>query len=232
MTQRWERWIERFAEEVTSALVAHGRSDQAAKEMGRLASGIAQLSIGNAERGAYEERLELAKQDRSNKGQHAAPGDIAAMFQGHIAGFDTWKDRLCERVSVVIGGAGYSVASKSIVKASNAVAGTQPKLLKDRFRSTEQFNRFLALLMEHRIVDAGGAFLPGHGQKSRLWGAYEGVSENPSAMFSIGTDAEVVVTLNTAFPSLHLSPSRPQDLRGTNGHTAMRSAFKGASLPQ
>lgn len=102
LTQRWERWAEGFAEEVRAAFVAHGQGGQAAKEVGRLASGIAQLSIGNAERTAYEERLELARQDLSNRGQYAAPGDIAAMFQGHIEGFNTWRVRLVERVGAVV----------------------------------------------------------------------------------------------------------------------------------
>lgn len=102
LTQRWERWAEGFAEEVRAAFVAHGQGGQAAKEVGRLASGIAQLSIGNAERTAYEARLELAKQDLSNRGQYAAPGDIAAMFQGHIEGFNTWRVRLVERVGAVV----------------------------------------------------------------------------------------------------------------------------------
>jgi len=102
LTQRWVRWIEDFAEEVRAAFVAHGQGEQAAKEVGRLASGIAKLSIGNAERTAYEARLELARQDLSNRGQYAAPGDIAAMFQGHIEGFNTWRVRLVERVGAVV----------------------------------------------------------------------------------------------------------------------------------
>lgn len=102
LTQRWERWAKGFAEEVRAAFVAHGQGEQAAKEVGRLASGIAQLSIGNAERTAYEARLELARQDLSNRGQYAAPGDIAAMFQGHIEGFNTWRARLVERVGAVV----------------------------------------------------------------------------------------------------------------------------------
>lgn len=102
LTQRWERWAEGFAEEVRAAFVAHGQGEQAAKEVGRLASGIAQLSIGNAERTAYEARLERARQDLSNRGQYAAPGDIAAMFQRHIEGFNTWRVRLVERVGAVV----------------------------------------------------------------------------------------------------------------------------------
>lgn len=102
LTQRWERWAEGFAEEVRAAFVAHGQGEQAAKEVGRLASGIAQLSLGNAERTAYEARLELARQDLSNRGQYAAPGDVAAMFQGHIEGFNTWRVRLVERVEATL----------------------------------------------------------------------------------------------------------------------------------
>ncbi|MBS1580816.1 MAG: hypothetical protein JST66_01315 [Bacteroidetes bacterium] len=103
--------------------------------------------------------------------------------------------------------------------------------LRDRFRSPQQFERFIALLVERRIVDVDGAFLAGHGQKSRLWGAYEGASENRTLKIAIGTDAEIVATLNDAFPSLTLSAARPQDLRGTKAHAAMRAAFQVARFP-
>lgn len=136
---------------------------------------------------------------------------------------------LVQRIDLLIETDGLQGIWKSTTKPMESEA---PKPLKDRFRSADQYRRFMDLLAEHRIVDAGGSFLSGHGQKSRLWGAYEGASENPSALFSIGTDAEIVATLNAAFPSLRLSASRPQDLRGTKGHTTMRSLFKVATLPQ
>jgi hypothetical protein len=107
-----------------------------------------------------------------------------------------------------------------------------PKPLKERFPKPEQFARFIELLQEHEIVDAGGAFIQGHDHKSRLHGAYQGASENPSLRFSTGSDAEIVATLNNAFPTLRLSTARPHDLRGTKGNVAMRSAFKAAVFPR
>ncbi|HRH71327.1 MAG TPA: hypothetical protein PLB89_17630 [Flavobacteriales bacterium] len=119
LTQRWERWITVYSKQVAAALDAHGESEQASKEVGRLSSGIAQLSIGIAERATYEERLELAKKDLSNRGQHAAPGDIAAMFHGHIEGFYTWRERLLEHLGAVEKGGAVPVplAAKMKVKA-------------------------------------------------------------------------------------------------------------------
>lgn len=107
-----------------------------------------------------------------------------------------------------------------------------PKPLKERFPKPEQYARFIELLQEHEIVDAGGAFIKGHGQKSRLYGAYQGASENPTLRFSIGPLPEIVATLNNAFSTLCLSPGRPQDLRDTKGNVAMRSVFKAAVFPR
>jgi hypothetical protein len=107
-----------------------------------------------------------------------------------------------------------------------------PKPLKERFPKPEQYARFIQLLQEHEIVDAGGAFIQGHGQKGRLYGAYHGASENPALRFSIGPLPEIVATLNIAFPTLQLSAARPQDLRGTKGNDAMRSKFKAAAFPR
>ena len=108
----------------------------------------------------------------------------------------------------------------------------EPKPLKERFPKPEQYARFIELLQEHEIVDSGGAFVPGHDHKSRLLGAYEGASENPSLRFSTGSDAEIVATLNNAFPTLRLSSARPQDLRGTGGNVELRLAFKTAVFPR
>lgn len=107
-----------------------------------------------------------------------------------------------------------------------------PKPLKERFPKPEQYARFIELLQEQEIVDAGGAFIEGHGQKSRLYGAYQGASENPALRFSTGPLPEIVATLNNAFPTLRLSAARPQDLRGTKGNEAMRSMFKTAVFPR
>jgi hypothetical protein len=107
-----------------------------------------------------------------------------------------------------------------------------PKPLRERFPKPEQYARFIQLLQEHEIVDAGGAFIQGHGQKGRLYGAYYGASENPALRFSIGPLPEIVATLNIAFPTLQLSAARPQDLRGTKGNDAMRSTFKAAAFPR
>ena len=107
-----------------------------------------------------------------------------------------------------------------------------PKPLKERFRKPEQYARFIQLLQEHEIVDAGGAFIHGHGRKSRLFGAYQGASENPALRFSTGSLSEIVATLNGAFSNLELSAGKPQDLPGTKGHTKMRKAFKEAVFPR
>ncbi|MBZ0205921.1 MAG: hypothetical protein K8H89_06315 [Flavobacteriales bacterium] len=107
-----------------------------------------------------------------------------------------------------------------------------PKPLKERFPKPEQYARFIELLQEHEIVDAGGAFIHGHGRKSRLFGAYQGASENPALRFSTGSLHEIVATLNGAFSNLKLSAGKPQDLHGTKGHTKMRKAFKEALFPR
>lgn len=107
-----------------------------------------------------------------------------------------------------------------------------PKPLRERFPKPEQYARFIELLQEHEIVDAGGAFIQGHSQKGRLYGAYQGASENPALRFSIGPLPEIVATLNIAFPTLQLSAARPQDLQGTKGNEAMRSKFKAAAFPR
>ncbi|MBS1937595.1 MAG: hypothetical protein JSS84_07265 [Bacteroidetes bacterium] len=154
LTQRWERWAEGFAEEVRAAFVAHGQGEQAAKEVGRLASGIAQLSIGNAERTAYEERLELARQDLSNRGQYAAPGDIAAMFQGHIKGFKTWRGRLVERVGSVVSSA-TDTNNKEEADLLNIVGGDE--------RILTAFGR---LLKERRITNDDGNYIRAHNERA------------------------------------------------------------------
>lgn len=118
LAQRWEHWIEVFASEVEHAFNAHNQNGRAAKEVERLASGIAHLRIGEAERIAYEERLELATTDWSNKGQYAAPGDIAAMFQGHIESFNAWRDRLLERLKVVGVGNDPAMPKMSVLQVS------------------------------------------------------------------------------------------------------------------
>ena len=106
-----------------------------------------------------------------------------------------------------------------------------PKPLKDRFPKPEQYVRFIELLQEHEIVDVGGTFIHGHGRKSRLFGAYQGASENPALRFSTGSLSEIVATLNGAFSNLELSAAKPQDLHGTKGHTKMRKAFSEAVFP-
>jgi len=107
-----------------------------------------------------------------------------------------------------------------------------PKPLKERFRTPGQYARFIELLQEHKIVDAGGAFIRGHGRKSRLFGAYQGASENPALRFSTGSLPEIVATLNDAFRNLELSAAKPQDMIGTKGHTKMRAAFQEATFPR
>lgn len=107
---------------------------------------------------------------------------------------------------------------------------SHPTPLKGRFPSAEQYTRFIELLQEFEIISADGAFIHGHGRKSRLWGACRGASENSALLFSIDSDPEIVATLNDAFPDLKLSQARPQDLRGTKGYNEMRLAFRGASF--
>ena len=124
-----------------------------------------------------------------------------------------------------------SDAPKAASKAKRLLQDA-PKPLKERFPKPEQFARFMELLQEHEIVDAGGAFIHGHGRKSRLFGAYQGASENPALRFSIGSLPEIVATLNDAFSNLRLSAGKPQDLHGTKGHTKMRKAFKEALFPR
>jgi hypothetical protein len=120
---------------------------------------------------------------------------------------------------------------KAVAKAKQQQKAA-PKPLKERFPKPEQFARFIELLQEHEIVDAGGEFIPGHGRKSTLFGAYQGASENPALRFSIGPLPEIVATLNDAFSNLELSAAKPQDLHGTKGHTKMRKAFKEALFPR
>lgn len=173
LTQRWERWAEGFAEEVRAAFVAHGQGEQATKEVGRLASGIAQLSIGNAERTAYEERLELARQDLSNRGQYAAPGDIAAMFQGHIKGFKTWRGRLVERVGSVVSSA-TDTNNKEEADLLSIVGGDE--------RILTAFDR---LLRARGHTDAEGNYIRAHNQRALVLACldaackYQGTSEVP-----------------------------------------------------
>lgn len=119
---------------------------------------------------------------------------------------------------------------KAVAKAKQSQKDA-PKPLKERFPKPEQYARFIQLLQEHEIVDAGEAFIQGHGQKGRLYGAYHGASENPALRFSIGPLPEIVETLNNAFSTLRLSTARPQDLRGTKGNEEMRSVFKAAVFP-
>lgn len=107
-----------------------------------------------------------------------------------------------------------------------------PKTLKERFSKSEHFDRFMELLQKHTIVDAGGAFIPGYGRKSRLFGAYQGASENPALRLSTGSLPEMVATLNDAFSTLRLSKAKPQDLIGTGGYEKMRKAFNVAVFPQ
>jgi hypothetical protein len=157
--------------------------------------------------------------------QPPAPRDVAERItKGELK--STVPDGLKAEVSA------WMEARRKATSKSKQQEKDDPKPLKERFPSPEQFARFMELLQEHEIVDAGGAFIEGHGQKSRLFGAYQGASENPSLRFSTGSDAEIVATLNYAFPTLRLSEARPQDLRGTKGYEAMRPVFKTAVFPR
>lgn len=98
LTKRWERWSDGYTAQVIALVQGAGDGAEALREVARLATSIAQLSIGTAEAATYDAQLIAAKDDVSNRGQNAAPGDIAAMFRDHLDQFASGKDRLVERL--------------------------------------------------------------------------------------------------------------------------------------
>lgn len=98
LTKRWERWSDGYTAQVIALVQGAGNGAEALREVARLATSIAQLSIGTAEAATYDAQLIAAKDDVSNRGQNAAPGDIAAMFRDHLDQFASGKDRLVERL--------------------------------------------------------------------------------------------------------------------------------------
>lgn len=124
IAKRWERWTDGFGEQVLSLLAGASNGVEARLEIARLATSIAQLPIGTAEALTYEAQLTAAKDDVSNRGQNAAPGDIAAMFRDHLDLFASGRDRLVERLRSIADGAS-TVAS---VKAAPTVELSIPAI--------------------------------------------------------------------------------------------------------
>lgn len=219
LTQRWERWAEGFAEEVRAAFVAHGQGEQAAKEVGRLASGIAHLSIGNAERTAYEARLERARQDLSNRGQYAAPGDIAAMFQRHIEGFNTWRVRLVERVGAV-------VATTTTTKPKPAKARPKPPSIAEKFAKVPgSLEKWMGLLRAKGLVDAEGRFAmaanaKGKGKLIAAWTAAQELFQ----LDGYATDKELVQALKDHIELTGLD--RLDKVRSNKGFSDLVTEYK------
>lgn len=137
------------------------------------------------------------------------------------------RDRLADTIRAML--RELPARTSAATTRKDAKTAATPRSLASKFDAVPgSLDKFMALLRSKGIVDAADQYIPGHGQKSRLLGAYEGAAEN--LKFSTGTLDETVTMLNAAFPNLSLSPARPQDLRGTVGHTMMRAAFKVAAL--